>query len=118
MKNFSINFPLDDDFFTTVRLTTGGVCALAGFDVESAEDFKVCVTESLLILKRSGFMEAAITYTLGEPMLCEIVGKNRTGEKKCSVEDEISFALLKALLGEVAFEKDTDGDVIAVKFNA
>ena len=118
MKNFTITFPIDNEYFTTVRLTTGGICALAGFDVESAEDFKVCVTESLLILQRNGFTEAAISYTLAEPMLCEIVGKTRTGEKQPGVEDEISFALLQALLGEVAFEKDADGDVVAVKFNA
>lgn len=118
MKNFSIVFPLDDEFFTTVRLTTGGICALAGFDVESAEDFKVCVTESLLLLKRNGFKQATIAYTVEEPMVCEIVGSNRTGEKQAGAEDEISFALLQALLGEVAFEKDMDGDVVAVKFNA
>ena len=118
MKSFSIVFPLDNEYFTTVRLTTGGVCALADFDVESTEDFKVCVTESLLILKRSGFANARISYTVGQPLLCEVTGENRICEKQTGVEDEISFALLKALLGEVEFEKDTDGEVVAVKFNA
>ena len=118
MKTFSIILPLDNEYLTTVRLTTGGVCALAGFDVESTEDFKVCVTESLLLLKRSGFASARIAYTVDEPLLCEVVGEDRTCEKQTGVEDEISFALLQALLGAVDYEKDEDGDVVAVRFNA
>lgn len=118
MKNFSIALPLNTEYFTTVRLTTGGVCALANFDVESTEDFKVCVTESLLILKRNGFSTARISYLLGEPLLCEIVGEEREGEVEEGLDDEISYALLTALLGEVEFVKDEKGQVVAVKFNA
>ena len=118
MKHFSIALPLDTEYFTTVRLTTGGVCALANFDVESTEDFKVCVTESLLILKRSGFSSARISYLLGEPLFCEIVGEERAGAMEEGLDDEISFALLTALLGEVEFVKDEKGQVVAVKFNA
>jgi len=117
MKHFSISLPLDSEFFTTVRLTTGGICAMADFDVESTEDFKVCVTESLLILKRSGFTSARIGYTLGQPLLCEVVGEARTDAREEGVDDDISFALLTALLGEVDYQKDTQGRVIAVKFN-
>ena len=116
MSNFSIISPLESEYFTTVRLTTGGVCALADFDVESTEDFKVCVTECLLLLKRSGFSSARISYTLGQPLLCEIVGQERTGEME--EEDGISLALLDALLGNVEYVKDEQGKVIAVKFNA
>ena len=117
MKNFSISLPLDSEFFTTVRLTTGGVCALADFDVESTEDFKVCVTESLLILKRSGFTSARIGYALGQPLLCEVVGETRMDKREEGVDDEISYALLTALLGEVDYEKDDQGRVVAVRFN-
>ena len=116
MKYFSIISPLEGEYFTTVRLTTGGVCALADFDVESTEDFKVCVTESLLILKRSGFTSARISYAIGQPVLCEIVGEDRSGTEE--EEDGISYALLGALLGDVEYVKDGQGKVIAVKFNA
>ncbi|MBQ9118322.1 MAG: hypothetical protein IJY11_03870 [Clostridia bacterium] len=118
MKNFSIALPLDTEYFTTVRLTTGGICALADFDVESTEDVKVCVTESLLILKRSGFTSARVLFSHGSPMLCEIVGEDREKAPQEGIDDEISFALLSALLGEVDFEKDGQGKVVAVKFNA
>ena len=61
MDKFSVTTPLTGEYLTTVRLTTGGLCALVGFDVETAEDYKVCVTESLLILKRNGFMTSKLT---------------------------------------------------------
>ena len=108
MEKFSINTPLTGEYFTTVRLTTGGLCALAGFDVDSAEDFKVCVTESLLILKRNGFVSAAIDFTVGEALACRIEGKELGGEREDGLEDEISHALLSALLGKVEFFKESE----------
>ena len=118
MEKFTVTLPLTGEYLTTVRLTTGGLCSLAGFDVDTAEDYKVCVTESLLILKRSGFTSARIEYTLGEPLLCAICGEERGGEVEEGIDDEISYALLGALLGEVDYTKDEDGKVIAVRFNA
>ncbi len=118
MEKFKISFPLESEYFTTVRLTTGGLCALADFDVDSIEDFKVCVTESLLILKRNGFLNAEVSFTVGEMLSCEIVGVNQSGEVQDGFEDEISYALLNALLGQVDFKKDENGRVIAVSFGA
>ena len=118
MEKFKISFPLESEYFTTVRLTTGGLCALADFDVDSTEDFKVCVTESLLILKRNGFLNAELSFSVGEMLSCEIVGANQTGEVQDGFEDEISYALLNALLGQVNFRKNEKGRVIAIGFGA
>lgn len=107
MEKFSITTPLTGEYLTTVRLTTGGLCALVGFDVDAAEDYKVCVTESLLILKRNGFSSAELTFTVGETLGCTVIGKAE-GEKEDVAEDEISRALLSALLGEVEFIKEND----------
>ena len=115
MEQFSIGTPLTGEYFTTVRLTTGGLCALVGFDVDSAEDFKVCVTESLLILKRNGFTSATIRFTLDTALTCRIEGDTLGGEKEDGLEDEISRALLSALLGKVEFFKDSDR-VIGIEF--
>ena len=68
MDKFLVTLPLTGEYLTTVRLTTGGLCALAGFDVDTAEDFKVCVTESLLILRRNGFLSANIAFSVGETL--------------------------------------------------
>lgn len=107
MEKFSIVTPLTGEYLTTVRLTTGGLCALVGFDVDAAEDYKVCVTESLLILKRNGFSSAELTFTVGEALGCTAVGIAE-GEREDVAEDEISRALLSALLGEVEFVKEND----------
>ena len=117
MDKFSINLPITGDYLTTVRLTTGGICALAGFDVDSAEDFKVCVTESLLILKRNGYKRATIGFTVGEILGCEIIGEEQSAEKEEGIEDEISYALLNALLGKVEFS-ERDGRVAVIRFEA
>ena len=116
MNTFLVNLPLTGEYLTTVRLTTGGLCALAGFDVDSAEDFKVCVTESLLILKRNGYARAAIEFTVGEALGCVIHGQERTLEKENTAEDEISRALLSALLGQVEFIKTAEGEISGIRF--
>ena len=116
MDKFSVTLPLTGEYLTTVRLTTGGLCALAGFDVDSAEDYKVCVTESLLILKRSGFVSATIDFTIGEVLGCAIRGQERGAQQGESEEDAISRALLCALVGEVEFEKNEKGEVCGIRF--
>lgn len=108
MEKFTVVLPLTGEYLTTVRLTTGGLCALVGFNVDEAEDFKVCVTESLLILKRNGFTTASIVFTVSEALRCDVVGEDSTGEKQDTFEDEISRALLSALVGKVDFVKEDD----------
>lgn len=115
MSEFSVKMPLGGEYMTTVRLTVGGLCALAGFDVDSAEDYKVCVTESLLILQRNGFTSATLTFGVGETLSCALVGEG-SGEPISTAEDEISYALLSALLGKVEYTKDGAGKVLAIQF--
>ncbi len=116
MEKFSVNLPLTGEYLTTVRLTTGGLCSLVGFDVDAAEDYKVCVTESLLILKRNGFTRATIDFTVSEALACVINGVEKGGEKEDSFEDEISRALLSALLGKVEFALGETGEVKTIAF--
>ena len=115
MDTFSITTPLTGEYFTTVRLTVGGVCALAGFDVDTTEDFKVCVTECLLILNRNGFAAATISLSLGRELACEITGEQLKGDIIDTPENDISLALLSALLGSVEFITDAD-KVIKIQF--
>ena len=50
MKELSVKFNLaDSEFYTALRLVAGALCSIADKDVDAAEDFKVCVTESALI---------------------------------------------------------------------
>ena len=116
MNKFSITLPLTGEYLTPVRLTTGGLCSLAGFDVDFAEDFKVCVTESLLILKRNGFAVAEIIFTVGEKLACAITGDMPGENTGDTLEDDISRALLSALMSNVDFIKDNDGNVQKITF--
>lgn len=116
MDKFSVTLPLTGEYLTTVRLTTGGLCSVADFDVDSAEDFKVCVTESLLILKRNGYRRASIQFCVGDTLACKIFGEDPTEIAEESIEDEISYALLNALLGKVDFTKNEGGRVEIIAF--
>jgi hypothetical protein len=52
MKDLKISFALkDSEYMTALRLVAGAVCALGDVDIDSCEDFKVCVTESCIMLK-------------------------------------------------------------------
>ena len=115
MEKFCVTLPLTGEYLTTVRLTTGGLCSLVGFDVDATEDFKVCVTESLLILKRNGFTSATIDFSIGEELGCVVQGLDGNNEKENVFEDEISYALLSALLGKVELIKDGD-KVVKIEF--
>ena len=116
MEKFSVQLPISGEYLSTVRLTTGGLCSLMGFDIDSAEDFKVCVTESLLILKRNGYLSANIRFTVGETLGCEIVGEDLSGKEEDGLENEISKALLCALVGNVEFVDGDDGKVQNIVF--
>ena len=116
MEKFNVSLPIEGDYLTTVRLTTGGLCALAGFDVDTAEDYKVCVTESLLILKRNGFSRAEIEFTVGETLGCCVCGIEKNGAPDEALENEISRALLSALLGDVKFDVNGQGIVERITF--
>ena len=116
MKNFNVSLPIEGEYLTTVRLTTGGLCALAGFDVDTAEDYKVCVTESLLILKRNGFSHADICFHVGETLGCVVTGTQADLQAEDALENEISRALLSALLGTVDFTTDESGKVLKIAF--
>ena len=125
MKNggeFAMELPLISDFLTTVRLATGGVCAASGLDLDYTEDIKVCVTEGLLILKRNGYARARVGFSFAEngKMQCALsgLGENGGAEKSGeSSEDEISFALLSALVQENSVSREGE-TVTAITFYA
>ncbi len=119
MKNF-FDFSLSLEsgkLLTTVRLTVGGLAAAAGLDLDACEDFKVCVTEGLLLFKRNGCAQATARCEFSaDGLAVELQGGERTGETDDSgLENEISYALLGALVDDVSFRKDEDGVVTAVR---
>ena len=103
MKEFCIEFRLaDSEYMTALRLAVGAVCAVADTDVDGAEDMKVCVTESCLILKGCGF--DAVKVTLGcEGGVSAVV--EGIGGEPAECDDEFSLALVSALVSSCTLEK-------------
>ena len=63
MKEFEVRFHLcDSEYMTALRLVCGAVGSAHGLDLDALEDFKVCVTESAIILKNCGFDSVRATF--------------------------------------------------------
>ncbi len=110
-----LGVPLGSEIMTTVRLATGGVCSLAGLDLERSEDCKVCVTESLLLLTHAGYREASIDFSEDEGLRARIAGEGEACCPASAPEDDISAALLEALAEDVSVQRQGDG-ICAIAF--
>lgn len=96
MKELELKFNLaDSEYLTALRLVTGAVCSAHEVDLDTLEDFKVCVTESAIILKNCGFEKVLITFFGGERVCCKISGEGGTPKEG---ENELSLALISALV--------------------
>lgn len=96
MKTFTVEFySSDSEYLTALRLVAGAVCSAADINLDEMEDFKVCVTESALILKNGGFERVRAEFKEDEGVaatLCGIGGDIKEGDS------EISLALIGALV--------------------
>lgn len=96
MKELSVEFYLADSaYITALRLVAGAVCSAHDIDLDTLEDFKVCVTESAIILKDCGYEKVKVTFTDGDGLYCAVEGEG--GELKAG-ENEFSLALISALV--------------------
>lgn len=109
-----LNFPLESGLMTTVRLAASGICSLLGLDLEAGEDCKVCVTESLLLLKHRGYAFARVSFYEKDGLFIRVAGEGE-GKAESAPEDDISLALLGALLGDMETEM-RDGQLYALSF--
>ena len=108
MKEFKVEFDLrDSEYMTALRLVAGAVCSAEDVDVDALEDFKVCVTESALILKNCGFERVAATFNAKGGVSAEIAG---FGGTPAQGDNELSLALIGALVSE--FNIGRQGDII------
>ncbi len=108
MKEFYVKFNLSDsEYLTALRLIAGAVAAVHESDLDTLEDFKVCVTESVLILKNCGFEEAGVTFGVDNGIYCNAEGFGGNPEEG---ENELSLALISALVENCDIERS--GDII------
>lgn len=108
MKEFTVEFYLaDSGYNTALRLVAGAIAGAAGADVDVMEDFKVCVTESALILKNCGSERVKVVFGTEGGLRAEIFG---IGGEACEGDNELSLALISALVSDCEIEKD--GEII------
>lgn len=112
----SLKFPLKKEVLTTLRLVTGGVCALVGLGLDEAEDCKVCVTESLLLLLGGGGKCARVCFRRGEALFVELEAESYQGGREKPLEEEISIALLNALVTDLKIERAKERTRISFGF--
>ena len=109
MKNLlSLDFQLNHELMTTLRLATGGICSLVGLDLEATEDCKVCVTESLLLFMHNGYSAARVNFAQDDGVHIHIAAEGDKQECIEIPEDGISSALLVALANDVNIKREGD----------
>jgi hypothetical protein len=107
MKKFTVQFSLcDSEYFTALRLIAGSVCSAKDVDIDALEDFKVCVTESALILKNNGFEQVKVEFLTDNNVQCTLKG---VGGKPQEADNELSLALIGALVSDCEIEKSDHG---------
>ena len=116
MMLMNMEFPLDREIMTTVRLATGGICSLAGFGLDASEDCKVCITESLLLLLHAGCKRAKLGFFREEGLRIELLGEGGVPSEEKTKEEEISVALLTALVDGLSIESTAGGTRISFAF--
>ena len=104
----SLDFELNHELMTTLRLTTGGICSLAGLVLEETEDCKVCVTESLLLIMHNGYPSAHVSFIEDGGIHISIEAKGKQQGRIEALDDGISSALLCALAEDVNMQKEND----------
>ena len=97
MRRLSVEFDLNDsEYMTALRLVAGAVCS-------AADDFKVCVTESALILKNGGFKTVKAEFDAGNGVTAQISG---IGGSPAEGDCELSLALIGALVEKCDINKN------------
>ena len=96
MKAFTVEFYLSEvEYLTALRLVAGAVCSAADIDIDRLEDFKVCVTESALILKNGGFERVKAEFKTEKGVSATLTGD---GGKPQKGDSDLSLALIGALV--------------------
>lgn len=96
MRPFKVKFNLgDDEYLTSLRLVAGSILSARGADLDDLDDFKVCVTESVLLFKNCGYEEVEVAFIAGDSVVCEVCG---VGGEPHAGDNDLSLALIPALV--------------------
>lgn len=106
MKEFTVKFNLaDSEYLTALRLVAGAICNVREIDLDTLEDFKVCVTESAIILKNCGFSSVEVVFGGEDELYCTLSGEGGT---PVAGDNELSLALVSALVADCELKKQDE----------
>jgi len=104
MKDFKVKFYLSDsEYLTALRLVSGAICSVANVDVDTLEDFKVCITESALIFKNCGYEQVEASFKVDGGIIAEVCGIGGQIEEG---DNALSLALISALVENVEIKTE------------
>ena len=76
-------------------MVAGAVCSAADVDIDALEDFKVCVTESAIVLKNGGFEKVNAVFSTDRCVSATLTGVGGATKRG---DSDLSLALIGALV--------------------
>ena len=118
--NIVLSIPPQAEWISLVRLTVSGVANRCGFDIDTIEDIKVCVSEILNKVIDSPFAASGHCVSLSfevrpESMAMEIDGEGLHGASLFPAEDDFALAIHDTLMDEVTLANEGKAAVRLVK---
>lgn len=122
MENIKIAIPGTPEYRTMIRLITGSIATMAGFDVETADELKDCVYEACKLVSCHGqegwsdrfiidcnFEKVKVEVKVTDDCEAHTIKKVRKQCKYCPQEGDIGKVIIKSLMDEVEFGNDEVG---------
>ena len=122
MDNLKIIIPGKPEYMTMIRLATSSLAAQAGFDVDTAEEIKMAVSEACKNVSchgESGYSDKyEIEYNVGEGSFevtvidaceCHTIEKMSQQCKQCPQEGDIGLIMIRSLMSCVEVGRDESG---------
>lgn len=111
MKEYDIielTLPFKKEYVSVARLSTAAILNRVGFDIDTIEDVKVCISEvcNIFLNNNSGEISTySIVYNVGKDYLkvffkCQ---DERIWEIFNKQDDEIGLSILKALIEDIEY---------------
>lgn len=105
-EEIKLILPASPDYTTTLRLFASGVASRVGFDVDTLEDVKLCLTELMIMAIKDNYDEFKTSIKICEDYL-SIYAVVSEDEK-----DSMSIKIMEALSDELDIEENS----IVIKF--
>ncbi len=119
-RQVALSIPSEAEYVSLARLTASGVANQCGFDIDSIEDIKVCVSEVLsqyISLSDSTKKPITVVFDVSDK-LCSITLTSEVVKSELLFTTEtgqFAFAILGTLMDEVVLSKEETASVRLTK---